>query len=1075
MPSDHLPVAIVVESTLTAAQRDAVLALVDAAESVDGASALSEAFRLALSGSTAQHLLAYAGDLLVGYAQRADVSADDSAAELVVHPDHRRRGVGAALLGRLPGAVHLWAHSSGSATTGFIAASGLQVVRRLFVLRRPLGAQAGGDAALPAPRLPAGLVARPFVVGQDEAGWLATNTAAFADHPEQGRVTLTDLQARMGQDWFDPEGFLLVVPHGAPAGAAAADGEAALAPAPTVAAFHWTKIEPDSASATRVGEVYVVGVHPAYQGHGLGREVTLLGLAHLERQGCQEAILYVDGSNEAALRTYRRLGFQVARVETMVTPAKASPSETISVMTTADTRPETEGHVALTSAGVERRTPPRGAGGRFVRSAASQADDNMPAGRYLEREISWLQFNERVLQLAMDENIPLLERAKFLAIFSNNLDEFFMVRVAGLKRRIATGLAVRSAAGLEPRELLDRISHAAQDLMRMHSWVFWDQVRPALSDAGITIVPWAELSEIERMPLHGLFREKVFPVLTPLAVDPAHPFPYISGLSLNLAVVLVNPKTGTEHFARVKVPPSLPRLLRVMDEGTEHHDDHNARFVPVEDVIAAHLDQLFTGMEVREHYTFRVTRNEDLEVEEDDAENLLTALEKELTRRRFGPPVRLEVDELIDDRVLDLLTRELQVTADEIYKLPTPLDLRGLFVLGDLDRSDLKDEPWMAMTHPDLAPTERSQQGDIFAAVRAKDILLHHPYDSFSTSVQAFIEQAASDPRVLAIKQTLYRTSGDSPIIDALIDAATAGKQVLAVVEIKARFDEVNNISWARKLEHAGVHVVYGIVGLKTHAKLCLVVRQEAEGLVRYCHIGTGNYNPKTARLYEDLGVLTCDPQVGEDLSRLFNQLSGIAPRSRFRRLLVAPRTVRSGLIEMIDAEIARHAEHGDGRIRLKMNSIVDEALIDSLYRASQAGVPVDVWVRGICAVRPGVPGLSDNVRVRSTLGRYLEHSRIFWFGGGGTPQVFIGSADMMHRNLDRRVEALLHVVDPAQVAQLTQILDMGLAPSTTRFELGPEGTWTRVHRDENGEPLEDVQELMWEYRTKQRRKARRR
>ena len=782
MPSDITDITdITVRSELTPAQRDAVLELVSAAEAVDGASALSEQFRLALSGSTAHHQLAYAGDLLVGYAQIADPDAEDSAAELVVHPDHRRRRVGSTLLTQLPAAVRLWAHSSGSATMGFIAAAGLQVVRRLFVLRRPLDAEgaertvgtsgtlgAVGAGHLPAPRLPSGVVARPFVVGRDEAAWLATNAAAFADHPEQGRVTLADLQARMAQDWFDPAGFFLVVPESASGPASDSSATPGTPGTPSVAAFHWTKIEPTSDPADRVGEVYVVGVHPAYQGHGLGREVTLLGLAHLVRQGCREAVLYVDGSNEAALRTYRRLGFQVARVETMVTPAKASQSETISVMTTADTRPEAEGHVALTSAGVERRTPPRGAGGRFVRSAASQADDNMPAGRYLEREISWLQFNERVLQLAMDESIPLLERAKFLAIFSNNLDEFFMVRVAGLKRRIATGLAVRSAAGLEPRELLDRISHAAQDLMRMHSWVFWDQVRPALSDAGITIVPWAELSEVERMPLHGLFREKVFPVLTPLAVDPAHPFPYISGLSLNLAVVLVNPKTGTEHFARVKVPPSLPRLLRVMDEGAEHHDDHNARFVPVEDVIAAHLDQLFTGMEVREHYTFRVTRNEDLEVEEDDAENLLTALEKELTRRRFGPPVRLEVDELIDDRVLDLLTRELQVTADEIYKLPTPLDLRGLFVLGDLDRSDLKDEPWMAMTHPDLAPTERSQQGDIFAAVRAKDILLHHPYDSFSTSVQAFIEQAASDPRVLAIKQTLYRTSGDSPIITTL-------------------------------------------------------------------------------------------------------------------------------------------------------------------------------------------------------------------------------------------------------------------------------------------------------------------
>ncbi len=749
--------------------------------------------------------------------------------------------------------------------------------------------------------------------------------------------------------------------------------------------------------------------------------------------------------------------------------------------TAAEPRPEPERAAELTvvpSTGADRPIPPRGPGGRFVRVEPVPEPDQdglqpLPADRFLEREISWLQFNERVLQMAMDESVPLIERAKFLAIFSSNLDEFFMVRVAGLKRRIATGLAVRSAAGLEPRELLDKIGHAAQELMRLHSWVFRGQIRPALADQGILLVPWAELSEEERMPLHGLFREQIFPVLTPLAVDPAHPFPYISGLSLNLAVVLVNPKTGTEHFARVKVPPLLPRFLRVRDATQD--GDRRARFVPLEELIAAHLDQLFTGMEVREHYTFRVTRNEDLEVEEDDAENLLTALEKELIRRRFGPPVRLEVDDQIADRVLDLLTRELGVTAAETYQLPAPLDLRGLFLLGDLDRSDLKDVPFLPMTHPDLAPTERSQQGDIFAAIRAKDVLLHHPYDSFSTSVQAFLGQAATDPRVLAIKQTLYRTSGDSPIIDALIDAAAAGKQVLAVVEIKARFDEVNNISWARKLEHAGVHVVYGIVGLKTHAKLCLVVRQEAEGLVRYCHTGTGNYNPKTARMYEDIGVLTCDPQVGEDLSRLFNQLSGIAPRSRFKRLLVAPRTVRSGLVELVEAEVGRHEEHGDGRIRLKMNSVVDETLIDALYRASQAGVSVDVWVRGICAIRPGVPGLSDHIRVRSTLGRFLEHSRIFWFGGGGQPVVYLGSADLMHRNLDRRVEALLRVVDPSHVAELTRIFDVGLSDSVHRFELEADGSWTRVHQDADGKPLADVQQTIWDYRSKQRRKARRR
>jgi polyphosphate kinase len=713
---------------------------------------------------------------------------------------------------------------------------------------------------------------------------------------------------------------------------------------------------------------------------------------------------------------------------------------------------------------------PRAANGRFIRAA-----DELPADRFLEREISWLQLNERVLQLAMDEDVPLLERAKFLAIFSSNLDEFFMIRVAGLKRRIATGIAIRSAAGLEPREVLEKISEVARQLQRMQANVFLGEVRPALAEEGITIVRWADLSAADREPLSQLFTDRIFPVLTPLSVDPAHPFPYISGLSLNLAVTLVNPKTGNEHFARVKVPPPaiLPRLIRL---DPEHHDGAYAvRFVPLDDVIAAHLDQLFTGMEVHEHTTFRVTRNEDVEVEEDDAENLLTAMEKELTRRRFGPPVRLEVEEDIDDHVLDLLSRELQVDAEDVYRLPGPLDLSALFVLDRLERSDLKYNPFVPLTPPDLSPTESSKAGDIFATVRIKDVLLHHPYDSFSTSVQAFIEQAAADPRVLAIKQTLYRTSGDSPIVDALIDAAGAGKQVLAVVEIKARFDEVNNISWARKLEQAGVHVVYGVVGLKTHAKLCLVVRQEAEGLVRYCHIGTGNYNPKTARIYEDLGVLTSDPQVGEDLTRLFNQLSGIAPRSRFKRLLVAPRTVRSGLIELVEDEIERHEKTGKGHIIFKLNSIVDEQTIDALYRASRAGVRVDIWVRAICALRPGVEGMSENITVRSTLGRFLEHSRIYWFAGDGEPTVYIGSADMMHRNLDRRVEALLRVIDPQHVAEITSLLQKGIAPTTSRWELSEDGRWTRHHRDAHGEPLVDVQTAMIESHLKRRRKARRR
>lgn len=749
----------------------------------------------------------------------------------------------------------------------------------------------------------------------------------------------------------------------------------------------------------------------------------------------------------------------------------------------ADASIVSEVSIASAAATETRTHQPRAANGRFVgRVTGSELDEEVdPAlqgDRFLDREISWLQFNERVLQLAADENVPLLERARYLAIFASNLDEFFMVRVAGLKRRIATGIAVRSASGLEPREVLEQISLVAHELLSMQARVYGEQVRPALETVGITIVRWDELSDDERARLGGMFTARLFPVLTPLAVDPAHPFPYISGLSLNLAVVLVNPRTGKEHFARVKVPPVLPRLLRVEPGPDESPlaDMYDTRFVPLEDVISAHLDHLFPGMEVREHFTFRVTRNEDLEVEEDDAENLLTALERELTRRRFGPPVRLEVEADMDDHVLDLLVRELGVASSEVYRLPAPLDLRALNVIADLERSDLHFDPFVARTNPDLAPTESAKARDIFASIRKQDILLQHPYDSFSTSVQAFIEQAAVDPRVLAIKQTLYRTSGDSPIIDALIDAAEAGKQVLAVVEIKARFDEQNNISWARKLEHAGVHVVYGIVGLKTHAKLCLVVRQEVEGLRRYCHVGTGNYNPKTARLYEDLGLLTVDPQVGEDLTRLFNQLSGIAPRSRFRRLLVAPRSVRSGLIDLIDAEIEHEQRQpGTGHIAWKVNSIVDEQLIDALYRASQAGVKVQLWIRGICALRPGVPGLSENIEVRSILGRFLEHSRVFLFGAGGDTVALIGSADMMHRNLDRRVEALVRLVDPRHLADLESLMERGMSDDYAHWKLGGDGRWIRHHLDDDGTPRTDLQADLIEMHAKRRRKARRR
>ena len=721
---------------------------------------------------------------------------------------------------------------------------------------------------------------------------------------------------------------------------------------------------------------------------------------------------------------------------------------------------------------------PRSSNGQFirvVRAGNPPADpEALAEDRFLGREISWLQFNERVLELAADETVPLLERARYLAIFANNLDEFFMVRVAGLKRRIAAGLAVRSASGLEPREVFDEISSVAHKLMASHANLFKDQVRPALVKEGITIVRWDELSLGEQEGLHVMFRDQIFPVLTPLAVDPAHPFPYISGLSLNLAVLLVNPKTSVEHFARVKVPHLLPRFVQIQSREPTPAHPFTARFVALEDIIAAHLELLFPGMQVSEHFTFRVTRNEDLEVEEDDVENLLAALEKELTRRRFGPPVRLEVADDMDDHVLNLLGRELGVEPGEVYRLPAPLDLRGLDLVADLERSELRFPAFVPRTHPDLAPVESSHAGDVLASIRVKDILLQHPYDSFSTSVQAFIEQAAADPKVLAIKQTLYRTSGDSPIVDALVDAAEAGKQVLAVVEIKARFDEQANISWARQLEHAGVHVVYGVVGLKTHAKLSLVVRQEADGLRRYCHVGTGNYNPKTARLYEDLGLLTCDPQVGEDLTRLFNQLSGWAPRSRFKRLLVAPRSVRWGLIDHIDAEIENAREGIAGYVGFKLNSIVDDQLIDALYRASRAGVKVDLWVRGICALRPGVEGLSENIRVRSILGRFLEHSRVFVFGGGGDPIVFIGSADMMHRNLDRRVEALVRLTDPRHISDMKSLMSLGMSDDVSSWHLSGDGTWTRHCQDADGKELLELQSTLIDKSAKLRRKVRR-
>jgi polyphosphate kinase len=680
-----------------------------------------------------------------------------------------------------------------------------------------------------------------------------------------------------------------------------------------------------------------------------------------------------------------------------------------------------------------------------------RAASDLQPERFLDREVSWLHFNTRVLELAEDTSLPLLERVRFLAIFASNLDEFFMVRVAGLKRRIAAGVAVPAASGLMPREVLEQIWSTTGALMERQARVFRDEIVPALTKENIELIRWADLTRDEQKQCKNLFKERVFPVLTPLAVDPAHPFPYISGLSLNLAVLVRNPKTGKEHFARVKVPPIFSRFVPV----------GNQRFVPLEDVISEHLRRLFPGMDVLGVHTFRVTRNEDLEVEEDDAENLLAALEKELLRRRFGPPVRLEVEETIDDHILALLVSELGVNAGEVVRLPGPLDLTGLHDIADLDRAELKFPAFVPSTHSQLAEVESASPVDVFAAVQRNDVLLHHPYDSFSTSVQRFIEQAADDPHVLAIKQTLYRTSGDSPIIEALVDAAESGKQVLVLVELKARFDEQQNIKWARKLEHAGCHVVYGLVGLKTHCKLAMVVRDEPEGIRRYVHIGTGNYNPKTARMYEDYGLLTAHDGIGEDVAHLFNNLSGFARNASYEHLLVAPASVREGLMARIRAEVEHHAAGRPARIRIKANSVVDEALIDELYRASLAGVQVDLLTRGICAVRPEVPGLSDNIRVRSVLGRFLEHSRIFWFENGGSPAAWIGSADLMHRNLDRRVEALVELPGESQVEEVGRLLDLAFDDRTASWWLASTGEWVRHHLDADGVPLRDLQDTL--------------
>jgi polyphosphate kinase len=645
---------------------------------------------------------------------------------------------------------------------------------------------------------------------------------------------------------------------------------------------------------------------------------------------------------------------------------------------------------------------------------------------YLDREESWLRFNQRVLELAEDESVPLLDRVRFLAIFANNLDEFFMVRVAGLMRRMVAGFPVEGHGVQLPGQVLENTLELSGALTARHARAFSERIRPQLAEHGIEILRWKELSDPEREGLAQLFRQRIYPVLTPLVVDPAHPFPFISGLSLNLAVMITDPRTDATMFARVKVPPLLPRFLAVSQY----------RYVPIEEVIAAHLGDLFGGLEVIEHHVFRVTRIRDLEVDEDITENLLQAMERELVRRRFEPAVRLEVEDSISADVLDRLILELGVDNRSVYRLPSPLDLAGLSAIADLNIGELR--------YPAFVPSTRAvpKKSSMFTDIAERDILVQHPYDSFSASVERLIEEAADDPRVLAIKQTLYRTSGQSPLVDALIDAAEAGKQVVVVVEIKARFDERANITWARKLEQAGCHVVYGFVGLKTHCKMAMIVREEADGtLRRYCHLGTGNYHPTTARVYEDFGLFTADPAVGEDVTALFNHLTGYARTRSYERLLVAPESLRTGIVRRIDAQAALGPA---GRVQLKSNALVDEVVIDALYRASQAGVPVDLWIRGICGLRPGIPGLSETIRVRSILGRFLEHSRIYAFGSGEAGEVWIGSADMMHRNLDRRVELLVKLSDPSHLRRVRRYLEEGMDDGVASWWLDGEGDWTR-------------------------------
>jgi polyphosphate kinase len=668
--------------------------------------------------------------------------------------------------------------------------------------------------------------------------------------------------------------------------------------------------------------------------------------------------------------------------------------------------------------------------------------------RFLNRELSTVDFNARVLALAEDRSIPLLERAKFLAIFSSNMDEFFQVRVAGLKQQAEAGIRTRSPDGLTPQEALSAIAAKVVPLAEKHAQLFAEDVQPALDAAGMRVLRWRDLEPAQREELNAMFREKIFPVLTPLAVDSGRPFPYISNLSLNLAVLVRDPAASRMHFARIKVPPLLPRFVAFSEDRC---------FAPLEEVIAANLDQLFPGMEIVEHHTFRVTRNADLEID-DRADDLLEALEEELSKRRAQPAVRLEVEQTIPPHVLELLMSELDVDTQDIYTLPAPLDLSGLWSLHAVDRPDLKDEPYQPVTHPDLSLAD--EETSMFEVIADRDVLVHHPYESFVTSVQRFIEEAANDPDVLAIKQTLYRTAG-SPIVGALIEAAERGKQVVVLIEIKARFDESANIAWARTLEQAGCHVVYGVAGLKTHCKLCLVVRDDGGRLKQYVHVGTGNYNPLTARIYEDFGLFTADPELAAEVAHLFNYITGFSRDKKYRCMVVAPHEMRDRMMSMIEREAASSTPERPGRIIMKMNNLSDAGIVNALYDASQRKVRVDLIVRSICTLRPGVKNLSKNITVRSILGRFLEHSRVYYFDNGGDPQIYVGSADMMPRNLDTRVEALATVKAPELREHLKLVLDLALSDNCSAWTLDRQGRWNKVSPDEDDPQLDFQDQLM--------------